>query len=282
MEQSHSESESESECNFEVEAIVDHKTKNGKNFFLIKWKGWKESQNTWEPQSSLNCPAILEKYRQSSKIEPRSQLKYTKLEDDIKGQSVSQKRKVMTAFAAEEVESIVDTESEYDTDGHVLSQKKFKQASAVVAEEVDYEVEDIVNHKIISGEKLFLVKWKGYSSKHNTWQAESSLSCRAIVNKYLKSSKVQKTTTKQVEFDLEETSQSKGKDTKSLRNKPKDWEVEKITGVKCNDDDTKEFLIRWKGCDASQDTWEPEYNVDCTALLNKFITKLYMETASIN
>lgn len=52
-----------------------------------------------------------------------------------------------------------------------------------------------------------------------------------------------------------------------------DWEVEKIIDIQYNEDGTKNYLIRWKGCDASQDTWEPEDNVDSPELVEAFMSK---------
>lgn len=52
-----------------------------------------------------------------------------------------------------------------------------------------------------------------------------------------------------------------------------DWEVEKIVDVQYNEDGTKNFLIRWKGCGSSQDTWEPEDNVDSPDLIEAFMSQ---------
>jgi len=48
---------------YEVETTIKHwKTKDGLQYF-IKWKGYPQEENTWEPRSSLtNCPKILRQY----------------------------------------------------------------------------------------------------------------------------------------------------------------------------------------------------------------------------
>lgn len=39
---------------WEVEKIVEHKKlKNGKYKYLVKWVGYNDSDNTWEPQNNL-------------------------------------------------------------------------------------------------------------------------------------------------------------------------------------------------------------------------------------
>lgn len=34
----------------------------GTEYYLVKWKGWPESSNTWEPQKNLKCPLILQNF----------------------------------------------------------------------------------------------------------------------------------------------------------------------------------------------------------------------------
>lgn len=49
---------------FQVESIVRTENKGGKILYLIKWKGYSEAENTWEPEENLmNCPELLEEYK---------------------------------------------------------------------------------------------------------------------------------------------------------------------------------------------------------------------------
>jgi hypothetical protein len=41
--------------------------------------------------------------------------------------------------------------------------------------EVEYEVEQIVGHRVTRGILQFLIKWKGYASFENTWEPEVNL-----------------------------------------------------------------------------------------------------------
>ena len=50
---------------YEVEEILDHKTKNDKTHYLVKWLGWAPSYNEWLPIESLNCPELLTAYEKS-------------------------------------------------------------------------------------------------------------------------------------------------------------------------------------------------------------------------
>lgn len=47
---------------YEVEDIVDHKFKGKKKFFKIRWKNYDASQDTWELETDLSCPELIEAY----------------------------------------------------------------------------------------------------------------------------------------------------------------------------------------------------------------------------
>lgn len=48
---------------FKVEKILEvHTKKDGSHEFLIRWKGFKPSEDTWEPEAHLNCHELIEKF----------------------------------------------------------------------------------------------------------------------------------------------------------------------------------------------------------------------------
>jgi len=51
-------------------------------------------------------------------------------------------------------------------------------------EEEEYEVEKVVDKRIHKGKVEYLLKWKGYSSDDNTWEAEDSLDCPELLQDY--------------------------------------------------------------------------------------------------
>jgi hypothetical protein len=44
-----------------------------------------------------------------------------------------------------------------------------------IASKVLWEVEDIVDEQLLQGVRLYLVKWKDFSSEHNTWQTKKGV-----------------------------------------------------------------------------------------------------------
>lgn len=239
---------------YEVQKIMNARVEKGKKFFLIRWKGYSAKDDTWEPQASLNCPALIKEYEKSQ-------------------QSPKGKK------------SIVPDDDDDDDDD----------------EDEDYEVEQIVNDKTERGKKFYLVKWKGYPSNDNTWEPATSLSCPDLVAKYNSKPKASPKTPKsngKVDRKRGRDTSVPAKETKSPKRGRKsvtyaddevqdadtdpiatnggdgenEWEVEKVVGVRKQKGNT-EYLIRWKGCAASSDTWEPEWNVNCPDAIAKFLEK---------
>lgn len=57
-------------------------------------------------------------------------------------------------------------------------------------EEKSYEVERILGHKNLKSGRKFLIRWKGYDSKHDLWVPEKQLNCPKILKDYLKINKL--------------------------------------------------------------------------------------------
>lgn len=49
---------------YNVERIVDHRTRGLKYEYYVKWEGWGSIHNTWEPIENFFCPLILEEYNE--------------------------------------------------------------------------------------------------------------------------------------------------------------------------------------------------------------------------
>lgn len=53
---------------YEVEEILAERTRRGKRQYLIKWKGYDDSENTWEPEQNLTgSQTLLERFREGQR-----------------------------------------------------------------------------------------------------------------------------------------------------------------------------------------------------------------------
>ena len=52
---------------YEVEKILDDSIRNGKKEYLIKWKGWCDRANSWEPARQCKCRAKINQYNKIKK-----------------------------------------------------------------------------------------------------------------------------------------------------------------------------------------------------------------------
>uniref|UniRef100_A0A8C5E914 Chromobox protein homolog 3-like n=1 Tax=Gouania willdenowi TaxID=441366 RepID=A0A8C5E914_GOUWI len=109
---------------FVVEKVIDQRLVNGKVEFFLKWKGFTEADNTWEPEENLDCPELISAFLEAQK--------------NIKEKPGGVKRKAST--------------EEPDTDG----KKKESEKPRGFARNLDPE--RIIGATDSSGELMFLMK----------------------------------------------------------------------------------------------------------------------------
>merc|ERR1712156_1086653 len=208
---------------YEVEAIIDKKTlRRGKIQYLIKWKGWDTEDNTWESEQNLDCKRMIAAFNR--KNNDKSGCKKTdnnrsNIKNNIKNSSNA----------------------------------KNKGSKKKLNEQDEYEVESIVDKKILKNGKIkYLVKWKGWDEEDNTWEIESNINSRKLIDEYNKNN----------------PSISEGEESEEEESTDEDYEVEAIVDKRKRRGKIQ-YLVKWKGWDEKDNSWEVEDNLDCTELIEE-------------
>merc|ERR1711917_115298 len=71
----------------------------------------------------------------------------------------------------------------FESDFDCLTQKT-KFVEKMSESEEEYEVDKIVDDKIEDGEKMYLIRWKGFASDDDTWEPISNLECPDNIKEY--------------------------------------------------------------------------------------------------
>jgi len=124
--------------------------------------------------------------------------------------------------------------------------------------QTEWEVEMITKMKVMEDETYYKVKWVG--STKQTWEPEDNLfGAQDAIDNFL----------------LEEKSRiSMLEKMKKEREESGEYEVSRILDVENPENARKRtFLVRWKFCGPDDDTWEPEENLNCPELIEKFMEK---------
>ncbi|RVE41836.1 hypothetical protein evm_013520 [Chilo suppressalis] len=144
---------------YEVEKIIDSKRIKGKLHYLIRWKGYSADSDTWEPENTLSCPELINKFndeKENSKSKDAKSVKKSTKRKATKETKVTSKR----------------SKTEWDS----------KNAD----ENAEYEVDRILEvHFKKNGKREFLIHWKGWSTKFDSWEPESNLNCPDLIKKFM-------------------------------------------------------------------------------------------------
>lgn len=140
---------------YSVEKILDKRVKGGKVEYFLKWKGYPDEENTWEPVENLDCPALIAEFEES----------YKKKQEES-----SNKRKRQTVTTSAPI-----------TSTPIPKKAKIERSSENKGFERGLEAEKIVGATEIDGVLQFLIKWKGSDEVDTVLAKEANVKCPQIV-----------------------------------------------------------------------------------------------------
>lgn len=160
---------------FSVEKVLDRRVRNGKVEYLLKWKGYSDSDNTWEPEENLDCPDLISQYE-----EARKKREATKKEET----PVSKKRKSTHSSSSSSTPAAPEKEEKKEK-----PPAKKKAVEAVTQKDESkprgfdraLEPEKIIGATDSSGELMFLMKWKGTDEADLVPAKQANIKCPQVV-----------------------------------------------------------------------------------------------------
>lgn len=48
----------------------------------------------------------------------------------------------------------------------------------------EFEVEEVLDRRVSNGNVEYLLKWKGFTSRHNSWVIENDVNCPELIKKF--------------------------------------------------------------------------------------------------
>lgn len=136
-----------------VEKIIDCRIKNGVKEYLLKWIGYDDKDNTWEPESNLDCPSLIKAFE---------------ADRAAKEAEKSKKRK--------------------GTGTPTLDAKPGKKAKAddkkIHGFDRELEPEKIIGATDSSGPLMFLMKWVGTDEADLVPAKQANIKCPQVVIKF--------------------------------------------------------------------------------------------------
>jgi chromobox protein 1 len=147
----------EEEEEYTVEKVIDKRIgKNGKIEYLLKWKGYGDEDNTWEPKDNLDCEDLMDNFEKARK------------EKDAKKKAASTDSKRKSGA------------------GGSTDVKKSKKADDDRPRGFDrgLDPERIIGATDSSGELMFLIKWKGSDEADLVPAREANVKCAQTVIKF--------------------------------------------------------------------------------------------------
>jgi len=163
---------SEEEEEYIVEKILDKRTRGGRVEYYLKWKGYNEEDNTWEPVENLDCPDLIAEF-----------------EEQRKRKKQENKAKEAEKSGAERGEARTEGKADKSRKKSVAneSEKKKKRnedESKPRGFDRGLEPEKIIGATDASGELMFLIKWKDSEEADLVPAKLANVKCPQVVIKF--------------------------------------------------------------------------------------------------
>ncbi|ODN04789.1 Chromobox protein 5 [Orchesella cincta] len=168
-----------------VEKILEKRiVGQGKTEYLLKWKGYGDEDNTWEPEENLGCPDLIAEFERQWEENQKKK----RAEREAK-KSTGSKRPAPASVAAAAAEDYNERkENKFAAASAPKKQKTTKETTrgSLASAEVTGFDRGLLPEKIIgatdsSGELMFLMKWKDTDEADLVPARQANVKCPQVV-----------------------------------------------------------------------------------------------------
>lgn len=181
-------SSSSDEEEYVVEKVLDRRVVKGRVEFFLKWKGYSEKHNTWEPEKNLGCPELISEFmktykKSSSSSGGGSSTPSSGASKSVTGSSGRTKDSSSLKKRSSDDDEEEEDEEEVEGGSKPKKKKKKKEEDILVARgfERGLEPEKIIGATDSCGDLMFLMKWKDSDEADLVLAKEANNKCPQIV-----------------------------------------------------------------------------------------------------
>lgn len=156
---------------FVVDQIIRRRVFNGRVEYFLKWKGFTDAENTWEPEDNLDCPELIEEFLRNSHFSEENEEEQAEF---IPKEEMTEQETEISCLQSERQAQTMQS------DGSIL-QPDEEHSDAPTDLSTYLEPECIIGSTDRKGELMFLVKWKNSDDVALLPAHEASARCPQVV-----------------------------------------------------------------------------------------------------
>jgi len=161
------EGEEESEAEeYVVEKIIDKRMRAGRVEYFLKWKGYSEEDNTWEPKGNLECADLIAEFEVMYANKNRK-------ENPSLSKSADGRKEKETASSA--TSAISSRKKKARKEAEPAGPKGFERG---------LEPEKIIGATDANGQLSFLMKWQGSEEADLVKAVDANKKCPQVVIRF--------------------------------------------------------------------------------------------------
>ncbi|KAM7541535.1 hypothetical protein Aperf_G00000033223 [Anoplocephala perfoliata] len=175
------------EGEYQVEKIIKVRIRGGRKEYLLKWKGYSDEDNSWEPEENLDCPDLVKEFEERMLRESSTAGAQGRPSSSVPKNAPRSKTTVSPEPTRKRVRSSHGDSDEYAPDPKrpVDENSAHKNPSKIVRGFArNLKPDRIIGATDSSGELMFLIKWKDSNEADLVPAREANVKCPQTVIRF--------------------------------------------------------------------------------------------------